>query len=86
MKSERLNVTWKKGMTVVKVVRGGGGYREAVLGTVSKVDSKKGIVYFEDETGITYDRDGNERENFFPPLHASLTPITRSHIKGVEPA
>lgn len=69
---------WKRGMKVVKTFHGLDGYIETQDGTVGKIDLKKGIVYFDNgqgtETGITYDLNGREIENFFPPMWSEIKP------------
>ena len=69
-----LGVKFAKGMKVVKMFYGLNGYREASLGTITKVS--KGVVWVNEEGGITYSADtGKEIENFFPPFHCEITPI-----------
>ena len=73
-----MGMKWKKGMRVIKIFHGLGDYTETQAGTIGKVDLKKGIVYFandeETEQGITYDLNGRERENFFPPMWSEIKP------------
>lgn len=65
---------FRKGMEVVKILHGLDGYREATLGTVTRVS--KGVAYFEDETGITYDaKTGKELENFIAGFTSDITPL-----------
>lgn len=64
---------FKKGTNVVKTLYGLGGYMETSKGVVTKVS--KGVVYVDDESGITFDAiTGRELENFFPPMRQEIRP------------
>jgi hypothetical protein len=75
MESKTLGVTWRKGMKATKLLYGLNGYREATLVTITKVDAKTKTIFVDHETGITFDNDGREKENFFPPMRAEITPL-----------
>lgn len=66
---------WKKGMRVVKMFYGIGGYREASEGTITKIDKKTKTIFVDEESGITYGFDGKEKENFFPGMRKEITPL-----------
>jgi hypothetical protein len=67
-------IQWKKGMVVTKIFHGIGGYKEEYEAVVTKVDNKKGIVYVDNETGITFNFQGKENENFFPGMYSEIKP------------
>ena len=65
---------FKKGMKVVNIIHTPSGHREATVKLVTKVS--KGVVYLDEEEGITYDsKTGKELENFFPGFSSEITPI-----------
>jgi len=69
-----MDYEFKKGMKVVKMFYGLEGYREATMGKVTKVS--KGVAYFEDDSGVTFDaKTGRELENFFPGMRTEITPL-----------
>lgn len=73
--SKALGIKWRKGMPVVKLFYGIGGFREAAHATVTKVEPKTGTIFIDEETGITYDSDGREKENFVPGMRSEITPL-----------
>ena len=85
MKSPVLGITWRKGMSVVKIIYGLNGYREAELGVVGRVDPKTKTVYFGEDWGVTYDENGQEKENVFPGLNAEITPCAIEKRIGRSP-
>jgi hypothetical protein len=75
MKSPYLGVTWKVGMKVVRIYYGILDYREASIGTITKIENKTKTIYVDDCSGITFDENGLERENFISGVHQEITPI-----------
>jgi len=71
--------TWAVGDSAVKMFYGIQGYREATIVEVTTVDIKTGTIYVDGETGITYDANGKEKENFFPGMRSEITPVV---LKG----
>ncbi len=74
-------MTFKKGMKVIKTLKGIGSYVETEERLIHSV--KKGVVYLDSEgyaeTGITYNaKTGKEIENFFPPMTSFIKPINPS--------
>ena len=63
---------WFVGMKVVKTLHGLDGYTEKSEGTITKIDA--GVIYVDDEWGITYGMDGRELQNFFPPMYSEIVP------------
>ncbi len=68
------NPNWNVGMMVRKVFHGIGGYRETSSAVVTRINKKTRTIYVDDETGITYDLNGREKENFFPPMYSEIIP------------
>jgi hypothetical protein len=67
--------TWKKGDKCAKMFYGIQGYREASIVEVTSIDLKTGTIFVDGETGITYDANGKEKENFFPGMRSEITPL-----------
>lgn len=66
---------WAVGQKAVKIFHGLNGYREAKIVEVTSVDVGGATIYVDEETGITYDANGREKENFFPGMHSEITPL-----------
>lgn len=66
---------WKVGQRAVKIFYGIDGYREATIVEVTGVDVADATVYVNNETGITYDANGHEKENSFPGMRSEITPL-----------
>lgn len=49
------------------------GYREATLAQVTDIAGE--TVYVDDETGVTFDANGREKETFFPGMRCEITPL-----------
>ena len=66
-------IDWKVGMKVKKIFHGINGYTEEDEGIITKIEND--VIYFNEEWGITYDLEGKEIENFFPPMRSEIRPL-----------
>lgn len=64
--------TFRIGQKVKKVFHGLGDYTEEAEGVVTAIED--GVVYVNNESGITFDLRGQERERFFLPMRAEIIP------------
>ena len=64
---------WKVGMKVKKTFHGLDGYTEEYEGEITKIEN--GIIYVDEEWGITFNQQGKEIENFFLPMRSEITPL-----------
>lgn len=66
-------IDWKVGMKVKKTLYGIGGYKEEDEGVITKIEND--IIYVDEGWGITYNIQGQENENFFPPMRSEIKPF-----------
>jgi hypothetical protein len=69
------NFAWTVGTKAVKIFHGLSGYREARVVEITSIDTKTRTIYVDNETGITYDVNGREKENFIPGMRSEITPL-----------
>lgn len=68
-------IDWKVGMKVKKTLYGISGYTEETEGVITKIEN--GIIYVDEEWGITFDLMGKELENFFLPMRCEIEPLIK---------
>jgi hypothetical protein len=64
---------WRVGQKVTKIFHGIEGYKETHEAEITKIAD--GVIYVDNERGITFNQQGKEIENFFFPMRSEIVPL-----------